>query len=102
MSKWMAGFCSVGVMLVRYAYQKHLKCPRCGQSNETTAHIIQCTHPEAVTLWETEVNKLHKWMQENIGYPEMIDIICDSLLEWRETSKGFQSIPHAPLLRQAV
>jgi hypothetical protein len=61
MSKWMAGFCGVGIMLVWYAYQKHSKCP-----------------------------------------PELIDIIHDSLLEWQQTSKGFQTIPNNPLLHQAV
>jgi hypothetical protein len=36
MSKWLSGFCGVGIMLVKYAFQKHSKCPRCGNDNEST------------------------------------------------------------------
>jgi hypothetical protein len=102
MSKWMAGFCGVGIMLVRYAYQKHSRCPRCNQSNEDTAHIIQCPHPDAVNLWTQEVSALHNWMIQSHGHPELCTIIKDSLLEWRSTSKGYQDKPIDVILQLAV
>jgi hypothetical protein len=89
MSKWLSGFCGVGIMLVRYAYQKHSKCPRCGIDNETTSHIIQCQHPDAINLWMTEVNSLYQWMQQHLGHPELASIIKDLLLEWQSTSRGY-------------
>lgn len=89
-------------MLVRYSYQKHSKCPRCQQPNESTAHIIQCPHADAISLWEREVQTLHKWMKDNYGEPNMIDIIRDSLLEWRNSSRGYLNVPNNALLRTAV
>lgn len=102
MSKWMAGFCGVGIMLVRYSHQKHSRCPRCNQPNEDTAHIIQCPHPEAVQLWQQEVIKLHHWMIQNSGHTELCAIIRDSLLEWRRTSRGFQGTSQDALLHTAI
>ena len=31
--KYTTGFCGVGKMLLKYKYQTHTKCPRCGQDN---------------------------------------------------------------------
>jgi hypothetical protein len=98
----MAGFCGVGIMLVRYLHQKHSRCPRCNQSNEDTAHKIQCPHPEAVQLWQQEVMKLHQRMIQNSGHTELCDIIQDSLLEWRQTSRGFQGLSQDALLYTAI
>jgi hypothetical protein len=102
MSKWMAGFCGVGIMLVRYAYQKHSKCPRCGQNNETTSHVIQCRHPGAVNLWHTEVEALKSWMLSNLGQPELVSIITSSLLTWQSSSHGFLGTPSNDTLKKAV
>jgi hypothetical protein len=102
MSKWMAGFCGVGIMLVRYAYQKHSKCPRCGQDNETTSHIIQCQQPEAVDLWRTEVQSLRTWMLSTMGHPELVSVITASLLEWQSSSRGYLATPDDATLQLAV
>jgi hypothetical protein len=39
LSKWMTGFCGVGVMLQWYKHQQHSKCPRCLTDNEDTTHV---------------------------------------------------------------
>jgi hypothetical protein len=98
MSKWMTDFCGMGIMLVQYSYQKHSKCLYSQQSNESTAHIIQCPNPDAISLWEMEVHNLHKWMQDNYGEPSMINIIRDNLLGWRTSPRGYHYIPQNDLL----
>jgi hypothetical protein len=89
-------------MLVKYAYQKHSKCPRCGQNNETTSHIIQCQQHEAVNLWHNEILALRSWMLRTLGHPELVSIITNALLQWQSTSRGFEGIPRDQTLQLAV
>jgi hypothetical protein len=43
-------------------------------------------HPDAIRLWSDEVNSLHQWMENNLGHPELIKIIKDTLMKWQTTS----------------
>jgi hypothetical protein len=83
LSKWLTGFCGVGIMLQRYRHQHHSDCPRCGISGESTAHIIQCQENGARQLWSKEIQKLQQWMLTNDGHPEMTEIICSKLRHWQ-------------------
>jgi hypothetical protein len=83
LSKWLTGFCGVGIMLQRYRHQSHSDCPRCGITGETTAHIIQCQDNRAKLLWAQEILKIERWMTDNDGHPEMIQIICSILRNWQ-------------------
>jgi hypothetical protein len=57
-SKWMMGFCGVGIMLKLYRYQKHSKCPQYMADNDDTTHVFQCTHPDATYLWNKSMEDL--------------------------------------------
>jgi hypothetical protein len=83
LSKWLTGFCGVGIMLQRYRHQNHSDCPRCGVSGETTAHIIQCQESGAKSLWRNGIKSLEGWMLDNQGHPEMTRIICRQLQNWQ-------------------
>jgi len=45
--KHSTGQCGVGQMLQRWKYQEHSLCPRCGEQDETTKHVIQCQAVDA-------------------------------------------------------
>ena len=49
--KHTTGFCGVGTMLVKYKYQTHSNCPRCGESSESTNHVLQCNGAGVQALW---------------------------------------------------
>jgi hypothetical protein len=83
LSKWLTGFCGIGIMLQRYRHQTHSNCPRCGIPNETTAHIIQCQDKGAKTLWQLEICKMEQWMLNNEGHPEMVQFICSRIRDWQ-------------------
>ena len=78
-SKWLTGFCGVGKMLVRYNYQSHSKCPRCNKDNESVSHVIQCPSITAQATWDTEIRKLHTWLEENDCEPNLAEIILENL-----------------------
>ena len=77
--KYTTGFCGVGSMLLKYRYQTHTKCPRCGADNEKTDHVLQCTGAETSTIWKEEIKKLHDWMTSQDLYPELVTLIISEL-----------------------
>jgi hypothetical protein len=82
LSKWMTGFCGVGIMLQRYKHQRHSKCPRCLSDNETVHHVLQCPNLEATQLWSTSLEKLEQWMTTNHGHPELVELIIMGMSKW--------------------
>jgi hypothetical protein len=85
LSKWMTGFCGVGIMLKRYKHQKHSKCPRCLEDNETVYHVLQCPDNDATTLWTQSLERLEQWMTQNQGHPELIELIIMCLTKWHSS-----------------
>jgi hypothetical protein len=79
----MTGFCRVGIMLKHYKHQQHCKCPRCLEDNEDTSHVIQCSHPDALSLWSQSLDTLEHWMTQNHGHPELIKLILLGLRKWQ-------------------
>ena len=70
-------------MLVKYKYQEHDNCPRCGIANETTLHLLQCQSFGVQLLWDDEINKLQEWMHQQNLHPEIQTIITTYLQSWR-------------------
>jgi hypothetical protein len=102
LSKWMTGFCGVGIMLKRYKHQKHSKCPRCLSDNENVHHVLRCTQHGAKSLWTQSIDSLEQWMTRNQGHPELIELIILGLNKWHDQ----HIIPYdydilEPLLKQA-
>jgi hypothetical protein len=102
LSKWLTGFCGVGIMLQWYRHQSHSDCPRCGIPGETTAHIIQCQDNGAKILWATEVQKIERWMTDNDGHPEMTQIICSILRNWQSLRGSMNPEPEERTLILAL
>ena len=84
LSKFVTGICGVGFMLQVWKHQNHSSCPRCGEDNEKTQHVLTCKAISATNTWDDAVDDLEKWMTENDGEPHMTGIICSSLRAWRK------------------
>jgi hypothetical protein len=87
LSKWLTGFCGVGVMLQLYNYQKHTKCPRCKEDGENTDHVLRCLQIEAQGLWQQSLHNLETWMTTNKGHPELIELIILGLQRWHNNDR---------------
>lgn len=85
LSKWLTGFCVVGVMIKIYKYQEHTKCQRCNQDNETVGHIVKYTYIQAWQLWYTSLDEVRTWMIANQGHPELCKIIYNNLRAWNNS-----------------
>ena len=102
LSKHSTGFCGVGKMLVTYKFQTHSNCPRCGVSQETPSHVLQCPSESACLLWDKEIKKLQEWMNKNNFQPQMVKHIIHNLNAWKYRTPKLHTLPVHPILRKAI
>lgn len=82
-TKWQCGICGVGKWLERWKDQKHLKCPRCLQDNETVEHVLSCQHPDATLCWNSSIKDLRVWMDDHHAIPGLAEALGLHLTQWR-------------------
>ena len=75
LGKWKTHFCGVGKTLQDRRYQHYSSCPFCLSPQEDTRHVLQCSHPVAKQIWDDNLVKIHKWMLNNKGDPDMVQNI---------------------------
>jgi len=73
-------------MHLRRKYQDHSQCPRCGQTDETTQHIIQCQATSATTEWNIRITSLSNWLTKYRTNTSLHTAIRQRLQEWRNSS----------------
>ena len=83
LSKWFSGMCGVGRWLYRWKEQSHSKCPRCLTDDETVNHVIHCQHEDAANLWETGIEDICDWIDNNNGLVGMSSLIAHCLKQWQ-------------------
>jgi hypothetical protein len=59
-------------------------CPRCSASDEDRVHIIQCSHPEASTLWITALAQLEQFLISLSTPPTVARNICHCFQSWHD------------------
>ena len=101
-SKLLTGVCGVGKVLKRIKYQPHSRCPRCNVGGETVRHVLQCPAPTAKSTWNLDLSKLRKWMEQNGGCPDMIDIVISSMQCCQSFGTHSADYVEDPLLRKAL
>ena len=69
-------------MLQRRKYQEHSLCPRCGEQDETTKHVIQCQAVDARQRWKTGIKALRQWFIATSTEPDLQHVIFQRLEEW--------------------
>ena len=57
-AKFTTGFCAMGLRMTQMKKWPTADCPRCGQPNEDTDHILQCPNIESQKLWDSAVQQL--------------------------------------------
>ena len=82
--KQATGQCGVGRMLLRRKYNDHGRCPRCGEEDETTKHVLRCKDPRSTSQWRTGLTKLNHWMTRADTQPILQAAIIQRLKEWQE------------------
>jgi hypothetical protein len=65
LTKHASGHCAVGRMELRRKHWDHSNCPRCGEPDETTLHILTCTDQRAKEQWQHLLCKLSVWMTKH-------------------------------------
>ena len=101
-AKWATRHCAVGRMMKIRKEWSHNKCPLCGQQEETTLHVLQCT--KASNIWNQTLANLRIWMEEQSTEPTLREVILTNLQKWRQAtpslSRHNKTAIHHSLLQQ--
>ncbi len=62
-AKWSSGAIAVGKNALRWKLRPRNNCPYCNQPNETTQHILECQHPNAIENWNNCLNTFKQDLQ---------------------------------------
>jgi hypothetical protein len=84
LSKFVTGICGVGHILKLWKHQAHSTCPRCGQEDENTQHVVVCKELSAKLTWDKALTQLNQWMKDNNSDPDMREVIIEQLNTWRD------------------
>ena len=89
-------------MQQRRKYQEHSTCPRCGEQDETTKHVIQCQDANTLQRWKTGVKAIRQWFVTTSTNPDLQHAIFQRLEEWRNDTPRRTIHTSNRLLREAV
>ena len=97
-SKLACGFAPIGNMQSLRKYWNDSLCPRCGTMEETTPHLLTCTDPVCIELFNTSITTLTAWFQKTQTDPILADDIIMGLQVWRQHPHN----PHTILVTEAA
>ena len=63
--------------------QDDAKCPCCGEPQEPTLHLLQCTGHDANTCWEDNMLTLEDNMKDLKTHPDLLQGLITRLNQWR-------------------
>lgn len=80
----------------------HSCCPRCGQTDETTTHVLQCKFPGATQVWNDAIANFASWLKSIHTHPHLITIITARLQQWHDGTDLTPFHSNIPGLTEAV
>ncbi len=66
--------CGIGKFMVVWKERETADCPWCREF-EDTAHIWRCSGQNASDLWDSALDRLENWMQEQQTDPDIQDSV---------------------------
>lgn len=97
-AKWLCNQLPTQLVKYRWKQENSPTCKRCGIEKETSDHVIQCR--EATDLWESGLEVLQLWMNNNNTAPELANMIVTGLQQWRLKSIRQIIDFHNPVITQ--
>ncbi len=80
-SNHSSGMCRVEKFTVIWKETETADCPRCGQL-EDAKHVWHCQAIPVQHIWDSQLNKLHKWLVTLYTDSEIIAAIVSELNQW--------------------
>lgn len=78
-TKQVSGCCGVNHLLHYIDDTVVDKCPNCGSTPETVAHVVVCPDPACSMVFNESVTKLSIWMNQQRTDPALTALICEYL-----------------------
>ena len=100
-TKHVTGIFANGKWMHRWKFWPHSNCPRCGEANEDSSHIVRC--PAVTPLWAQVVEPLDAWFTKTSTPPDVSAVILEYLHAWRtRTPPRIHLSRCAPELAKAI
>jgi len=80
--KWATGFVPTGKNLKRWKIQNTPTCPRCGEDELTTNHVLRCRENSAQAKWRRLLSDLDSWLAKNMTHPDLRTGIIQLITSW--------------------
>jgi hypothetical protein len=88
-SKHVCGFCGVARMMkICGFWPPERGCPCCGESNETTLHLLLCGSLGMEMTWSDSIDSLDSWLTDVDTFPDIQQCII-STLRTRDSTASF-------------
>ena len=82
-SKFEAGICATGPMMVHWKQRLVPNCPRCMYHTESTTHILQCQSKSALLKWETALQSFSEWLTLVHTCGDISTFLITAIDQWR-------------------
>jgi hypothetical protein len=82
--KHVTGFCGVGRREFLWGNQDHSECPRCGDPNKSTRHVVECKGKGSDITFTLAVQKLEANLTTFDTVPPIITAIMTKIRQWRK------------------
>ncbi len=94
LSKFASGHSAVATTMFRWKRWTSAICPLCQSSEETTTHVLLCSHASCRDTWAQQLTQLQQWLTQSKTAPDIQCCLLATLTHGR--SQHFQA--HAPHL----
>lgn len=98
-SKWASQFVATGKNMKRWQFCPHGYCPFCKDEDESTTHILHCTHQDARDISKETLWKFVESMIKIGTCPRAVRAMRDETMFWRD-NKDCPDISFLPEILQ--
>jgi hypothetical protein len=86
--KWMTGRLPIGGTLKKWGYQQTDVCPRCGQPELNSIHVVKCSSPPALSKWDAFLSTLEDWFTQSHTLRDIKEGLLSHLRNWHAGLSG--------------
>ena len=82
-SKWYSGYMGAGSKMKQWKVRAGDNCPFCMHPNEDTTHMLQCPHPNALEIWDIQLNSFVDKLEKYGTCLNLLTAIHTDLDQWQ-------------------
>jgi len=93
LSKFASGHSAVATTMFRWKRWESSICPLCCSAEETTEHVLLCTHHTSSHLWQQQITQLQDWLTHSGTDPVIQGCLLSTLAQWNHSTFYSHALP---------